>query len=224
MRTLRFMAGLLALGLLSASASATTCYTTPRDWTAVPGGVVTAPQLNVDVRDNVTCLATEINTDGTITRNKRLFGLGTQVGNTGSGATDLAGYTFTLAAAPSADGLSVDYQTIDIKGEFITAANGNTKTLAISVAGVSKTIYSAAGNSVRVGFHVVIIRTGASTGNLVADNDSASNTGAMAASTRQHGAFGLTNSWGSTSVIKLVGTGTSTNDLITTHMTAILER
>jgi predicted RecA/RadA family phage recombinase len=212
MRSLRIALVVLA-GLLIpiAHAGATSCYSTPPTFDGV--NPPTVPQLNL-LSSDIACNHTQVNGDGTITMDTRMFGIATNPTNSGATATDLSGYSFPLPSATA----TVDGQYFYLNGEFITAANGATKTVIIYVGATPATIYSAAGNAIRVKWEAQLVRQTATSSTLFVKTTFANNTGAMSNATVQYGAFATGNIWGTTTTIKLNAQGASTADVTATFM------
>lgn len=156
---MRIRNGLLLAAVVAAFAPthavAANCWTAPRTWTAA---VVTVPQLNVDIRDNMICNHTDVNADGTITREKRLTTNTTAVGNVGAGPTDLI--TYTVPAGQ----LSADGQVLKLHAQVGMAANSNTKTLTFQFGACTRAVFTATSVNNQQGIiDIDIIRTSATT-------------------------------------------------------------
>ena len=91
-------------------------WTTPRTWVA--GETVTSALLNVQLRDNLNLLKTNIDDDGKLAC-QPLYSSITPVGNVGAGLDDLMTYTVP------ANTLSADTMALHVSGYLVTAGAGN---------------------------------------------------------------------------------------------------
>lgn len=103
-------------------------WTSPRTWVAAE--TVTALLLNTHVRDNLNLLKTWIRDDG-VHRNVKFAKSDSGSSNSGTGETDLTGFTFTIGASE----LVAVGDGYVLEGHGSLAAGGNTKTLRLDIAG-----------------------------------------------------------------------------------------
>jgi len=182
-------------------------WTTPRTW--VPLEVVSAALLNTHIRDNENVLKTAMDDNGLL--KTQHFGVGFSVGagNVSTGETDLAGYSFTIAANLLADG-----DALRLRGLCTLANNTNAKTLRFYIGTQFNTILaSAAAVASNIGQFDLILTRRSSTvcavqGFYLKDAAPAAAPTIIAVN------FGLSSlNFGSSQTSKLTGQGGATDDL-----------
>jgi hypothetical protein len=182
---------------VSPSARAASCWTTPHTWSSE---TITDALLN-GTRDLLTCLKTEINDDGTITRDYMLSSSTTVAGNSGGAATVVNSYTMPAGT------VSINGSALVIESGFVCAANGNTKTVEFLLGTTAITASSSACNGTVLIVRLTVIRAGA-TSQKVYGTTSASGLGAGLFANDSY-AETLANAL----AVNFRLTGTATNDL-----------
>lgn len=197
-RNRSLLAAALLLALLStAPAHATSCWTTPHTFSAE---VVSVGQLN-EMTANDACNHTEINSDGTITRDVMLQGTTSVAGNSGSSATTVNSYSMPAGT------VSVNGSTLMVEAGFVCAANGNTKTIEWMLGSTAITASSSACNGSVIIVRLTMIRASATSEKVYGTATSSGLGGNLFASDAF--AENLANAL----TVKFRLTGTSTNDL-----------
>jgi len=112
-------------------------WTAPRTWAALE--VVTTRFLNQQIRDDLQLLKTNVDNDGSL--NAGLYSVAFSAGaqNSGTGETDLTGFSFSLPANFLAVGEFLRFRSI-----HSAAQNTNTKTIRLYVNGQATTIWTSA--------------------------------------------------------------------------------
>jgi hypothetical protein len=165
--------------------------------------------MNAHVRDNLNIVKTSVADDGLL--NELVVATILASANVTTGETDLAGYTYTVAAGKFADG-----EGLEIHATGTLAANTNTKTLRIDVGGQKVTLVLNTTNVASNVFNVRVrvIRNAATTAILT--GTSSFNAASGAAPTVWHFAAAISSlTWSGATIVKLTAqSSAASNDII----------